>query len=296
MSKQPQKIKIFVACHKYDNNVRKDDTFIPIQVGKSLHPELDLGFICDNSGDNISAKNSSYCELTALYWAWKNIKDVDYVGLCHYRRYFDFKSFGSSVRIIDDKQIGTLTDLDPHIHEMKENQVILPTFWRTPYSIWNNFLAQVQAQDLYILYKVLEKYEPSYLKTFERYMLGNKRTGYNMFVMSYNNFIKYCDWLFPLLSKVEMRVKESPYISYKRLYGYLGEILLPVYCIKNNLEIVEKRAAFCDGTPSKLNTKGRIQIKNFVYNISHLLGQIPPIKTLRNKYWEQYLKMDNIDI
>ena len=85
--KQPR-IKILVACHKADPNIRQDDIYMPIQVGKALHPELDLGFQCDNTGDNISEKNGSYCELTALYWAWKNLKDVDYIGLCHYRRYF----------------------------------------------------------------------------------------------------------------------------------------------------------------------------------------------------------------
>lgn len=65
------RIKILVACHKADPNIRHDDIYMPIQVGKALHPELDLGFQCDNTGDNISEKNGSYCELTALYWAWK---------------------------------------------------------------------------------------------------------------------------------------------------------------------------------------------------------------------------------
>ncbi len=66
-NKQPR-VKILVACHKADPNIRQDDIYMPIQVGKALHPELDLGFQCDNTGDNISEKNGSYCELTALYW------------------------------------------------------------------------------------------------------------------------------------------------------------------------------------------------------------------------------------
>ena len=79
-NKMHPRIKILVACHKADPNIRHDDIYMPIQVGKALHPELDLGFQCDNTGDNISEKNGSYCELTALYWAWKNLKDVDYTG------------------------------------------------------------------------------------------------------------------------------------------------------------------------------------------------------------------------
>lgn len=38
-----------------------------------------MGYIGDNTGDNISLRNSNYCELTGLYWAWKNLK-CDYIG------------------------------------------------------------------------------------------------------------------------------------------------------------------------------------------------------------------------
>ncbi|MDE6435176.1 MAG: DUF4422 domain-containing protein, partial [Lachnospiraceae bacterium] len=93
MENKEPKIKILVACHKADPAIRQDDIYMPIQVGKALHPELDLGFQGDDTGDNISEKNGSYCELTAMYWAWKNLpKDVDIVGLCHYRRYFNLNS------------------------------------------------------------------------------------------------------------------------------------------------------------------------------------------------------------
>ena len=34
------------------------------------------------TGDHISSKNPNYCELTGLYWAWKNL-DCEYIGLCH---------------------------------------------------------------------------------------------------------------------------------------------------------------------------------------------------------------------
>ena len=46
-----------------------------------------IGYQPDNIGDNISSKNPSFCELTGLYWAWKNL-DNEYLGLAHYRRHF----------------------------------------------------------------------------------------------------------------------------------------------------------------------------------------------------------------
>ena len=81
-----EKSKILVCCHK-KAEVYSDDIYTPIHVGKALHPNLNLGFMTDNIGENISEKNDSFCELTAQYWAWKNLR-CKYIGLCHYRRYF----------------------------------------------------------------------------------------------------------------------------------------------------------------------------------------------------------------
>lgn len=49
-----------------------------IQVGAAL-TNLRIADITDCSGDNISVKNREYCELTALYWVWKNVRS-EYVG------------------------------------------------------------------------------------------------------------------------------------------------------------------------------------------------------------------------
>lgn len=83
------KITILVCCHKQDYYAQKYP-FLPIQVGRAIS-SVDLGIQGDDTGDNISWKNRNYCELTALYWAWKNLKEVDIIGLCHYRRYFLLK-------------------------------------------------------------------------------------------------------------------------------------------------------------------------------------------------------------
>ena len=71
------KIKVLVCCHKA-TYVPNDDVYLPIQVGKA-NSKIDLGFQGDDEGKNISEKNFSYCELTAVYWAWKNLKDIDYI-------------------------------------------------------------------------------------------------------------------------------------------------------------------------------------------------------------------------
>ena len=78
------KIKIFALTHK-KFEVPQDKMYQPLQVGRE--EKEDLGYLCDNTGDNISAENCYYSELTGLYWIWKNVHTYKYVGTCHYRRY-----------------------------------------------------------------------------------------------------------------------------------------------------------------------------------------------------------------
>ena len=82
-------IKIFICAHK-EVPLPQHPYFLPIQAGAALHDHI-VGYQPDDEGDNISTKNPHFCELTCHYWAWKNLKNVDIVGLNHYRRYFNFQ-------------------------------------------------------------------------------------------------------------------------------------------------------------------------------------------------------------
>lgn len=48
-----------------------DAMYMPLHVGKAVHPDVDLGeaFVADNTGDNISDLNNYYSELTGLLLA-----------------------------------------------------------------------------------------------------------------------------------------------------------------------------------------------------------------------------------
>ena len=80
-------VKIVVTTHK-PYRMPSEDLYLPVHVGAANKP--DLGYTRDDSGDNISEKNKNYCELTGLYWAWKNL-DAECIGLAHYRRHFSVK-------------------------------------------------------------------------------------------------------------------------------------------------------------------------------------------------------------
>ncbi|MCC8121248.1 MAG: DUF4422 domain-containing protein, partial [Oscillospiraceae bacterium] len=77
-------VKIIVAAHKV-YRMPEGDIYLPVQVGAYRKPSI--GYARDDSGDHISGKNPSYCELTGLYWLWKNVS-AEYYGLVHYRRLF----------------------------------------------------------------------------------------------------------------------------------------------------------------------------------------------------------------
>jgi hypothetical protein len=212
-------VKILVACHKLAK-VYQDDIYTPIQVGKALHPDLDLGYITDATGDSISAKNPMFCELTAIYWAWKNLHDVEYIGLCHYRRYFD--------------TVFTSTN----IHKIfKKADVILCSPLPRKYPMLIKLERILSCEDVIILFKVIKKLYPEYEKTVIDYLWGYKDYPYNMLVCKKEIFDSYSKWLFNILFTCEHYMHTPSYTCSKRIFGYIGEFLLPIYFIYNKYKI-----------------------------------------------------------
>lgn len=233
------RLKIMVAAHK-PCAVPGDAVYLPVQVGASLHPEID-GFCPDNRGDNISLKNPNYCELTAVYWAWKNL-DADYIGLCHYRRFFckSGAHFGKKQsRIASGADFASLLERFP---------LILP--YPRRYYIETNYAQYVHAhheQDLTLTREIISELCPNYLPYFDREM--GKRVGhrFNMFVMRRDIFDEYCQWLFPLLAVLEKRLDISGYSEYdSRVFGFVAERLLDVWLGKNGVSYCELPVVFLE--------------------------------------------------
>lgn len=239
-------VKILVCTHKQDY-VYKDDIYMPIQVGKAIS-NIDLGFQGDNTGDNISKKNKEYCELTAMYWAWKNLKDIDYIGLCHYRRYFDFTN--NHFLIWDYKNITPFEFENSKSYQidfetLKKYDVILPMSRPLSQAAIDNHIWNETFIDYCILEKVILTLYPEYRKSLE-YVFYHKQNvpQRNMFIMKWEFYDKYCEWLFSILFKTEEYVKLSSYTYYQRVFGFMGELLLPLYCYHNGLKSKQKRLLF----------------------------------------------------
>lgn len=86
-----------IFCIYFDRRpVWRSDCVLPIQAGKA-RTGLDLGMPADDTGDQISAENVRYGEMTAWYWVWKNYlpahPELTHIGFSHYRRFLDFSGF-----------------------------------------------------------------------------------------------------------------------------------------------------------------------------------------------------------
>lgn len=252
---------------------------MPVHVGKALS-DLDLGIIGDDTGENISRKNRSYCELTGLYWAWKNLKDVDIVGLCHYRRYFDFHGQCQPVLPYSKFSKGRFDTLDFSVPQkikdaVLNGKVVAPRVMNNVGSLYDEYCICHYSEDLRVLEAVVkERSEPKYADAFDKVMhLSHKPLCYNMFLMNWPMFDKYCAWLFGILEEVERRIDISRYSPVQqRVFGYMSERLFNVFVAAEGLKVIHKPLMFIMDEPqaSKLN----YVLKSTLNNISFFLSTL----------------------
>ena len=223
-------IKIIVATHKkYD--MPSDPCYIPLHVGKQNKEEL--GYIGDNSGENISEKNHNYSELTGMYWAWKNLHS-DYIGLSHYRRHFGNgnKDTNQFKNILFSTEIDKLLDNVDIILPQKRNYYI-----ETLYSHYKNTM---YVEPLDETGRIISELHPEYYEKFKKLHKRKSAHMFNMFIMKKEYFDKYCKWLFSILFELEKRIDCGKYDYFHgRFFGRISELLLDVWLEQNSIKYAE---------------------------------------------------------
>lgn len=224
---QNKNIKIIIATHK-QHFMPLDHMYLPLHVGKL--GKADLGYKGDDTGDNISIKNPNFCELTGLYWAWKNLPN-DYLGLIHYRRFFSVKK--RSERKNNSVETLYLT------HEetsklLSEYDVIVPSkrhyYIETLYSHYANTM---HAEHLDVTREIIAERCDEYLESFDEVMKQRGGHMFNMFIMSKELVNDYCSWLFPVLFELENRISSEQYSAFHaRFYGRVSELLFNVWLMQ----------------------------------------------------------------
>ena len=236
-------IMLLVATHKV-YWMPEDDLYLPVHAGK-INKES-IGYIGDDTGDNISLKNRNYCELSCMYWAWKNLdKNVSHVGLAHYRRHFSIKN---KFQIL----LGSKKDMVLTKNQAKklvaEYDLILPKkrnyFIETNQSHYNHAHNE---KDLLKTREIILSDFPEYINAFDTVMERTSAHMFNMFIMKRELFNNYCSWLFFILEKLEKQIDISKYNNYEsRVFGYISELLMDVYVEQNNLSYKEISFMFMD--------------------------------------------------
>ena len=182
-----------------------------IQAGAALtEMRLSDGILTDASGVNISSWNKQFCELTVLYWIWKNaVKDV--VGMVHYRRHF----------ILPADWCERL--------ETYSIDVILPTPLYVAPSIAGNYNSRHDPSDWEYMREYLKEQDEKFFQDAEDFFGGNLYSPCNMFVMRKNVLNDLCEWLFPVLEAVAVHggQKEDNYLN--RYPGFISERLISYF-------------------------------------------------------------------
>ena len=159
-------IGLYIATHDQpvefsEQEKLHQDILIPIQAGAALSSKK-LCSVRDDSGENISEKNESFCELTVLYWIWKNDKHA-IKGLSHYRRRF----------MINEERIA---------NALKLGDIIIPPSWYFRESLGSEYSKYHKEKDIELLKEVVHTVSPEFDDSFSRTLRNNELVPYNMLI------------------------------------------------------------------------------------------------------------------
>lgn len=251
------KIKILVSCHK-PVVYPKSELFLPVHVGAEGKTPI-AGMQPDNEGENISDRNFTYCELTAQYWAWKNL-DADYVGQCHYRRYFCFdgqKHKANDHKQIEEECLSPYSIAKYHIADeerirsiVESHDLVTAPYWNvlgsvtldgTKKTIRSHMVGYglLSNADIDELIRICREKQPEYADDLVSYLNGSSYLGYNCFIMRRDLFDRLCEFEFSILEEFDRNFSyEDMTTTRKRICGYFGEILYSVFV--NHLKKTDK--------------------------------------------------------
>lgn len=248
-------IKIYVVSHseKDIKDVKFDELYTPLFVGRN--GKDNFGFCSDDSGDNVSEKNPDICELTGLYWMWKN-SEANILGLNHYRRYFK----NDSGELLNQKDI---------LNYLSHNDIILAKkITLVKGSVNETYAGKYILDVLNETREVVTDLFPDYLNSFDKVIKGDSFHCFNMFVANKQLIDQYCDWIFPILFELEKKIDLN---IHKRVLGVIAEYIFNVWVDYNNLKIKE-----CE-----------VKYNGFKLNIRMFLSNISLIRAI---YSEIYFK------
>lgn len=243
---------LYTVCHK-PFFIPTHQYLQPVWVGsnKNVRP---VNAQADDSGDNISHSNEFFCELTVLYWVWKNKKmeEKDSWGLCHYRRFFTDKerpfSFSKFPLNRDASEKNILhyvhASLDDSIRKKLQHADVILTYpvnvslkRKVVISVYDQYLQKHSKEEWEILQTVINEKYPDYTSSFLSLSHQTKMCIGNMMIARSSVWNSYLPWLFDILFEVHKRISYSNDTYQRRATGFMAERLMNLYVQHNQLKI-----------------------------------------------------------
>lgn len=247
--------KIYVVTHKKIELSKciKNKGYELLTVGGK---KINDGVV-DSCGESIYLKNPNYCELTAVYWIWKNT-NTNIKGFCHYRRFFT-----KNTLIYDEKKVLGIDEIDDFLYKYPK-AVIVPEKKYYNISAKELYLRCGYEKDLDTTRRIISEKYPEYLETYDKLMKANYGYITNMMIARKEVFDSYCRWLFEILFAIEENTDLNGYSKEEaRIYGYISERLLGVWLEKNKIKTIEFQS---------INTENDTGISYFLYRVSVKIG------------------------
>lgn len=254
----PDKTNIFVACHSGITNLPLCSDMLTI-ISSDENITTNSCKVVYNSDDAFEKKfGVSYSEGSKIHYIWSHpdIIDGDYVGICHYRRFFEpLLCFDSkALNKIFTKTLGERKGIIVP-HKMSFTKDSGDDVALTNRDVFNRDHLK---EPMDVLVNVIKEYYPRYYKTTLE-VLGEKDMFYlNMFIMKKDMFDKYCGFVFGALNRLNRAMEFScdedvqAYIDKMgaegkirifnnegdikwqyRLHGFLMEYLTSIFIRKN---------------------------------------------------------------
>ncbi|TLD96176.1 DUF4422 domain-containing protein [Helicobacter jaachi] len=254
-------IKILVCYHK-PQPIIANQILQPILLGakqassevkQSLHSlcqKAGAKLLYDDSGEHISHLNPYFCELTAMYWAWKNMQ-ADVYGLFHYRRALDLSGTIKPKKICDvnfmritpHKMMKKFALTQQNIESRLKNadiisadRIVVGGGWHTSRYLnqYEIYARDHHQKDLDILLEVIREMYPHYEEAIQKvfFTRGQSLSWWNLFIMKKDLYFEYCEFLFSVLFETQKRtdiIFHTPY--QQRIYGFMAERLLNVFIV-----------------------------------------------------------------
>lgn len=245
-------IKIFVS-HRIDQDSEIIDNplYIPVRCGAVYDEREGVTMLGDDTGDNISEKRMSFCELTVLYWAWKNVK-ADYYGLCHYRRYISFadksyrpkedKSGFLAFEQLTEKEIKKfcLAQEDKMVNEISKYDLLTTPSedvnysWdgrhNSMYELCKHRIRDFDMDGVDAFIRIVKQKYPNFSEDVDGYFNEHYAKYYNCFILKKDLFDHFCSMLFDVLFELEKCLNTSNYNLWQtRMPGFMAENMFGIF-------------------------------------------------------------------